>query len=72
MKRIVVIGVMAASLAGCGTMLDGQFANRLARTADGEKVYVVSLWTKLFGVATEIDKRDADALRPAAAASAPR
>lgn len=66
MRRIALI-LAALTLASCSS-LDGQFSNRIARTADGSTVYVVSLWSTWLGIATEVDKRDAAAMAPVPAA----
>lgn len=58
MKTIAVLILsiaMAMSLAGCGTL---ELSNRPMRTLACDKVYITSLW-QVFGIAVEMDKRDA-------------
>ena len=45
-------------LSGCAS-LEWQFSNRPVCTSDGLSAYIVSFYTSMFGIATQIDKRDA-------------
>lgn len=54
MKSIVLL-LLAVALAGCGSL---ELSNRPMRTLACDKVYITSLW-QWFGIAAEMDKRDA-------------
>ena len=57
--RIAAVVAILILLPACSSL---DLSNRLARTADGQRLYVVSLWGRWLGVASEIAKADADAL----------
>ena len=56
MKELAMI--LSVALSGCSTI---DLSNRASRTLACDKVIVTSMW-QLFGISTELDKRDAEAL----------
>ena len=56
MKVIIVLAALL--LAGCANV---DLSNRISRTVACDKVLITSMW-QWFGITTEVDKRDADAL----------
>lgn len=52
---------LAAALTGCSTA-PATFANRLTTTLDGQRLFMTSLYGP-FGLTTELDKADAEAIR---------
>jgi hypothetical protein len=61
--RLVVLPVFVALLlSGCASSFKGQFTNRPMCTMDGKDAVVVSYWTRLIGLAFQIDERDVAAV----------
>lgn len=58
MKKLLLCALLATQ-AGCATKLD--LSNRISRTEACDKVLVTSMW-QFFGISTEVDKRDAEAM----------
>jgi hypothetical protein len=56
MKFTIILAALL--LTGCASI---DLSNRVSRTAACDKVLVTSMW-QWFGITTEVDKRDADAL----------
>jgi hypothetical protein len=54
--KTAVILCAALALAGCASI---DLSNRISRTAACDKVLITSMW-QWFGVAVEVDKRDAE------------
>jgi hypothetical protein len=58
MKRSLIATAVALLLAGCGTFDGLTFENRIACTAAGDKLFVVSQWGGRIGVSSEIAEAD--------------
>lgn len=59
--RRPLLAALAVSLSAC-TTLPSTFANRLTMTLDGQRLFLTSLYGP-FGLTTEIDKADVEAIR---------
>lgn len=58
-KSLILLSLLTMLLSGCAT---GNFENRLALTLGGDELLIVSKYG-FFGVATEISKKDLDAIK---------
>jgi hypothetical protein len=56
MRFTIILAALA--LTGCASI---DLSNRISRTVGCDKVLTTSMW-QWFGVTTEVDKRDADAI----------
>lgn len=68
--RLAALLLVVGALSGCSS-LKGKFENRLAVSADGQAVFMLSLYGPV-GISARISDSDARAVAAALAASSPK